>query len=481
MIKRSRKKLIRFYVLSDIVAMVSAFHLTFWLRFYSQLIPVPKGIPDFRQYLVVIPFLIVVQLFYFSYQGYYRIKLRRNRLDDLFLVVVNSTVSAFIIILIFSYLKSYQFVRFEVSHLFAFIYIPLSVTLIFSFRVLIFRIFKKVFLRRNGISRILIAGTGDLAVAVAEKLKHYAHFGIEIAGFLSTAGEDGRKEAPAGPQVLGHHDDLEAVVKKNGITDLFIALSLKEYNTIMELIEVGNNLLMDIRLVPDILQIASLKAGMEHIEGIPTINLGDIPLQGWRLILKRCFDIIVSLTGLVMVSPFLLILALLIKIDSRGPLFYSQLRVGLDGRHFRMIKFRTMIPDAEKETGAIWSPPDDQRVTRLGRILRKLSIDEMPQLINVLRGDMSLVGPRPERPEFVEKFKNDIPKYMLRHRVRTGMTGWAQVHGLRGNTPLDKRIELDIYYIQNWTFKLDLEILWRTFLKLQFIDRGPTDTGTNSK
>ncbi len=471
MIKRSRKKMIRFYSISDIAAIILGFHLTFWFRFYSGVIPSPKGIPDYRQYLIVIPFLVIVQLFYFSYQGYYRIKLRRNRLDDLFLVVVNSTVSAFIIILIFSYLKSYQFVHFEVSHLFAFIYVPLSVAFIFGFRILIFRIFKNIFLRRNGISRILIAGTGDLAVAVAEKLKHYSHFGIEVAGFLCPVkGQKEQKDIRM--RVLGHFNDLERVVKKHEITDLFIALSLKEYNTIMSLIEVANNLLIDIRLVPDILQIASLKAGMEHIEGIPTINLGDIPLQGWGLFLKRCFDILVSVVGLILLSPFFLILALLIKIDSKGPLFYSQARVGLDGRHFNMIKFRTMIPDAEKETGAVWSPPDDQRVTRVGRVLRKLSIDEMPQLINVLKGDMSLVGPRPERPEFVEKFKNDIPKYMLRHRVRTGITGWAQVHGLRGNTPLDKRIEFDIYYIQNWTFKLDLEILWRTILKFKFIDRG---------
>ena len=166
------------------------------------------------------------------------------------------------------------------------------------------------------------------------------------------------------------------------------------------------------------------------------------------------------------------LIALLLKLDSPGRFFYCQTRVGLDGRIFRMIKFRTMVRDAEKETGPIWSPRNDPRVTRVGRVLRKLSIDEVPQLINVLRGDMSLVGPRPERPELVEKFKNNIPRYMLRHRVKTGMTGWAQVHGLRGNTPLDKRIEFDIYYIQNWTFRLDLEIIFRTILKFQFIDRN---------
>jgi exopolysaccharide biosynthesis polyprenyl glycosylphosphotransferase len=240
----------------------------------------------------------------------------------------------------------------------------------------------------------------------------------------------------------------------------------------MMLIETGNNLLLDIRLVPDILQLASLKSGLEHIEGLPIINLGDIPLEGWPALSKRLFDLLVSLAALIVFLPLIALTALLLKLDSAGPVFYLQTRVGLDGRIFRMIKFRTMIKNAEKETGPIWSPSNDPRVTRVGRVLRKFSIDELPQLVNVLAGDMSLVGPRPERPELVEKFKNHIPRYMLRHRVKTGMTGWAQVHGLRGNTPLDKRIEFDIYYIQNWTLRLDLEILFRTILKFQFIDKN---------
>jgi len=240
----------------------------------------------------------------------------------------------------------------------------------------------------------------------------------------------------------------------------------------MKLIEEGNNLLVDIRLVPDILQLASLKAGLEHIEGLPIINLGDIPLEGWPALSKRLFDILIAACGLVLLLPFGALVALLLKLDSRGPVFHRQTRVGLDGRIFRMIKFRTMVRDAERETGPIWSPRNDPRVTPVGRVLRKFSIDEVPQLLNVLLGDMSLVGPRPERPELVERFKESIPRYMLRHRVKTGMTGWAQVHGLRGNTPLDKRIEFDIFYIQNWTFRLDLEIIFRTLLKFQFIDRN---------
>jgi len=463
MIKKRRKKLVYFFIISDFVSILLAFVATFWFRFYSGFFAVPKGIPTFSKYLVIIPVLIFVHVVHFSYQGYYKIRLRRNRLDDLFLVFLNTIVSVFLILLIFSYLKSYRFIDFEVSRFYLGLYVPFGIVFISGFRQLAFRLFRSIYLKRNGVSRVLVAGTGSIATLTAENLSKYSHFGIEITGFLS----DEEKE---GLNILGNYDELESIVKKYNITDLVIALHSREYETMLKLIETANNLLIEIRLVPDILQIASLKAGMEHIEGIPVINLGDIPLQGWQTLFKRLFDVLVSLIGLIAISPFLLAIAILIKLTSKGPVFYSQTRVGIDGKIFKMIKFRTMIPNAEKETGAIWSPRNDKRVTPIGKILRQFSIDELPQLINVLIGDMSLVGPRPERPELVDKFKQYIPNYMLRHSVKTGMTGWAQVHGLRGNTPLDKRIEFDIYYIQNWSFRLDLEILWRTILKFQFID-----------
>lgn len=463
MIKKRRKQLTQYHIVSDLIAILLSFNVTFWFRFHSGLISAPKGIPDYGKYIIIIPFLVLAHMIHFSYQGYYKIKLRRNRLDDLFLVLLNTIVTAFIILLIFSYLKSYQFIDFEVSHVYLLIYIPIAIFFIFCLRLLVFGAFQRTYLKKNGISRVLIAGTGDLARMTARNLKKYAHFGIEISGFLHNEKTE---------DVLGNYDDLEKIVKEYDITDLVIALPSSEYKTTLKLIETANNLLIEIRLVPDILQITSLKAGMEHIEGIPIINLGDIPLQGWQLLFKRAFDFLFSLLGIIVLSPLFFIVAFLVKATSKGPIFYIQTRIGLDGNNFRMIKFRTMVKDAEKETGAIWSPPNDERVTKVGRVLRKFSIDEIPQLINVLIGNMSLVGPRPERPELVEKFKESIPRYMLRHSVKAGMTGWAQVHGLRGNTPLDKRIEFDIYYIQNWSLRLDLQIIWRTLLKFQFIDNN---------
>ncbi len=469
MIRKRRQQLARLHVLGDAAAAAAAFFAAYGLRFHSGLLAAPKGVPSLSDYRAVLPVLLFFHLVYFSYQGFYRFKLRRNRLDDLFTMILNSAAAAFSVLLLFSYLKSYRFIGFEISHVFLAVYAPLAVLLLFLGRSLTFRLFRR--LARNGHSRVLIAGSGDLAALTAQNLSRYAHFGLEVIGFLAPADPAAASGAGASRR-LGGYDDLERVARGRGVTDLFVALPLSEYAAIMRLIEGGNNLLIDIHLVPDILQLASLKAGLEHIEGLPVINLGDTPLEGWPAVSKRMFDLLVSLCGLLLLLPFAALVALLLKIDSRGPVFYRQARLGLDGRVFRMVKFRTMVRDAERATGPIWSPRDDPRVTRVGRVLRRFSIDELPQLFNVLKGDMSLVGPRPERPELVAKFKESIPRYMLRHRVKTGMTGWAQVHGLRGNTPLDKRIEFDIFYIQNWTFRLDLEILFRTVLKLQFIDRG---------
>jgi exopolysaccharide biosynthesis polyprenyl glycosylphosphotransferase len=218
-----------------------------------------------------------------------------------------------------------------------------------------------------------------------------------------------------------------------------------------------------VKVAWDYLTHVALRAGVEDLDGIPVISLAESPIQGWNWVQKRTMDICLSASLLALAAmPFALIAAL-IKLTSKGSVFYEQERMGLDGKPFTIYKFRSMREDAEKETGPVWANPNDPRRTALGTILRRLSIDELPQLYNVLRGDMSLVGPRPERPNFVQKFKERIPQYMLRHKVKSGMTGWAQVNGWRGNTSIEKRIEHDLYYIENWTLGLDLKILWLTF------------------
>jgi Undecaprenyl-phosphate glucose phosphotransferase len=233
----------------------------------------------------------------------------------------------------------------------------------------------------------------------------------------------------------------------------------------IELIVSTSREMLDVKVVPDLLQVIALRARIEDLDGVPVINVNDPSIQGFNSILKRAIDIVISAMALLILALPLGIIALLVKLTSRGPVFYQQERMGLDGKPFTILKFRSMEDDAERETGPVWAQQDDARVTTLGRFLRRSNLDELPQLWNVLRGDMSIVGPRPERPHFVEQFKHRIPQYMLRHKVKAGLTGWAQVNGWRGNTPLEKRIEYDLYYIENWSVRLDLKIMWLTVIK----------------
>jgi Undecaprenyl-phosphate glucose phosphotransferase len=250
------------------------------------------------------------------------------------------------------------------------------------------------------------------------------------------------------------------------VDEIYVALPLEEHAKLLKLIKAVSNECLDIKVVPDLVQYASIKAGLEDLDGIPIISLNEVPLRGWNSMVKRVMDAVLGTAALALCSPFLLIFGVLIKLrGGPGPVFFRQERMSLDGKTFQMWKFRSMWDDAEKETGPVWATSDDPRRTPIGAWLRKHNLDELPQFINVVLGDMSLVGPRPERPPFVQQFKERIPQYMLRHRVKSGITGWAQVNGWRGNTSLEKRIEYDLYYIENWSLLLDVKILILTLLR----------------
>jgi Undecaprenyl-phosphate glucose phosphotransferase len=233
----------------------------------------------------------------------------------------------------------------------------------------------------------------------------------------------------------------------------------------LELLESTSREMVDVKVVPDLLQVIALRARLEDLDGVPIINVNDVPLQGVNSFIKRIIDIAISGAALAVLAIPLGLISLLVKLTSHGVVFYRQERMGLDGKSFTIVKFRSMYDDAERDTGPVWAQASDPRVTPVGRFLRRSNLDELPQLWNVLRGDMSIVGPRPERPHFVAQFKHKIPQYMLRHKVKAGLTGWAQVNGWRGNTPLEKRIEYDLYYIENWSVRLDLKIMWLTLIK----------------
>jgi Undecaprenyl-phosphate glucose phosphotransferase len=246
---------------------------------------------------------------------------------------------------------------------------------------------------------------------------------------------------------------------------VLIALPASRNRELEQLLDSLADETLDVRIVPDVLRHVTLSCDIEDFNGLPIVRLNDSPLVGWGALTKRVTDVVLSATALVVLSPLLGLLAALVKLTSPGPVLFVQERMGLDGRSFPMLKFRSMRSDAESTSGPVWAQAADNRRTAFGTLLRKTSLDELPQLYNVLRGDMALVGPRPERPVFVSQFRNQIPHYMLRHKVKAGITGWAQVNGWRGNTSLDRRIECDLFYIRNWSYALDLKILAMTLWK----------------
>jgi Undecaprenyl-phosphate glucose phosphotransferase len=262
--------------------------------------------------------------------------------------------------------------------------------------------------------------------------------------------------------VLGVYEDIQKVLAERSIDQVVLALPADAYDRMDSVIKFMGEEMVDVRVVPDLYHYMTLRAGVEDFDGLPMVRLQDSPMAGWNRVTKRTFDIAASSLMLALASPLMLLTAILIKVLTPGPIFYRQERMGFDGRCFKMLKFRTMKVNAEAQTGAVWAKEDDPRRTRLGALLRRLSIDELPQIFNVFRGDMSMVGPRPERPELISQFKKQIPRYMLRHKVKAGLTGLAQVRGFRGNTSLEKRIDSDLYYIEHWSVWLDLQILLRT-------------------
>ncbi|HET9314775.1 MAG TPA: exopolysaccharide biosynthesis polyprenyl glycosylphosphotransferase, partial [Vicinamibacteria bacterium] len=256
------------------------------------------------------------------------------------------------------------------------------------------------------------------------------------------------------------------VAMQHQVDQLYVALPLDQHAKLLKLIKNVSNECLDIKVVPDLVQYATIKAALEDLDGIPIISLNEVPLRGWNSMLKRVMDMALGGVALLFLSPVFLAIALAIKLrGGRGPVFYCQERVSVDGKAFQMWKFRSMRHDAERETGPVWAQAEDPRRTPIGIWLRRYNLDELPQLINVVLGDMSLVGPRPERPPFVRQFKERIPQYMLRHRVKSGITGWAQVNGWRGNSSIEKRIEYDLYYIENWSLLLDVKILILTLFR----------------
>jgi Undecaprenyl-phosphate glucose phosphotransferase len=473
MMRRYNRLLVACFIAGDTVLGMAAFLCAYLLRFevLDRLLPISKGTPPFGQYLRLAPFIGLLVPIAFQVQGLYRLRRGRSRVDDFFGVFVGTILAVVLGLGGTLYYQTYYTTEatkdvglYEVSQYVWLLFLVLNVGFAYAERELIREFLERRWRAGIGLKRVLIAGAGDLGRVVADKVLEHRELGFKVVGFLDDrAGGDhiGYRGIP----LLGQLAEADDIIRREGVDHLYVALPLEEHVKMLGLIEATNREGVDIHVVPDLLQFIALRARLENLDGVPIISLNDVPLRGFNSVLKRATDVSISAVALAGLSiPFALI-AWLIKRESPGPVFYTQERMGLDGKAFNVYKFRSMHIGAEDDTGPVWARDDDPRATRIGRWLRKLDFDELPQLWNVLRGDMSIVGPRPERPFFVEQFKHRIPQYMLRHKVKAGITGWAQVNGWRGNTSLEKRIEYDLYYIENWSVGLDIKIMWLTLVR----------------
>ncbi len=473
MVRRYNRLLTAFYVVSDALLAMAAFVLAYLIRFETGLIPINplKGLPEFSRYVSVLPAVGVAVPFAFYMQGIYRLRRGRSRVDDFFAVFVGSILATLLGLFGTVYFQTYfasQAMRdvgaLQVSQWAWALFLVLNVIFTYTSRELVRQALERRWRAGIGLKRILIAGAGDLGRAVADKIIEHREMGYQIVGFVDDRAS-GDHLAHRGLPLLGPLAEAATIAQREQVDHLYIALPLEEHVKMLTIVDAASRECIELKVVPDLLQFISLRARLEDLDGVPIICLNDVPLQGFNAVLKRAIDVGISAAALIMASLPMAIIAALVKLTSPGPVFYKQERMGLDGKAFDVYKFRSMIKGAEAYTGPVFADDDDPRCTVFGRILRKLDLDELPQLWNVLRGDMSLVGPRPERPYFVEQFKHRFPQYMLRHKVKAGITGWAQVNGWRGNTSIEKRIEYDLYYIGNWSLTLDLKIIWLTLMR----------------
>ncbi|HET9452174.1 MAG TPA: undecaprenyl-phosphate glucose phosphotransferase [Aggregicoccus sp.] len=448
----------RFYtsvkVVTDMAVLALAFGLAFLTRF-SSLLPY-EALPSWEDTLVSLAMVLVIFPITFNKSRLYLTNRVRTNIGEVF-EVFKATVLAALILVALTYFTRERYSRLTFAIFVAYAFIGVSVT-----RLVFRQVLAEVRRRGYNLKTILVIGGGDLGQRVIETVESHRELGFRVTGVLTRRAEKVGTQV-AGVPVLAQVADVEQVLDRHPVDQVIIALPIEDQSLVKELMEQLALRTVDVKVVPDLYQYITLCGGFEEFGGLPIINLQSAPLDGWNLVAKRAFDVTFSLIALVLAAPVMLLTALAVKLTSPGPVLYRQERMGLDGRTFHILKFRTMRIDAEQR-GATMASKHDPRRTPIGTLLRRLSIDELPQFFNVLVGDMSLVGPRPERPVFIEEFKRQIPRYHLRHMVKSGITGWAQVNGLRGQTSIQKRIEYDLYYIENWSLMMDLKILTRTAL-----------------
>ncbi len=448
---------------SDALMLAIGFVLGYIARARLPLPALPVNPPPFTSYVPMMIVHVVSILLVFYMARMYHQRRAVSRIDEGYAVAQNVSIGTFLAI-------AFETLAFKNSALeldyprgviiYAWIFgIGLTILGREAHRQIVLR------LRDLGLARdnVLIIGSGEVARTIAEKIRWSPHLGYNIVGAVNGTVGERVGDVP----IVGSTADLPDLIDRYAVDEVIIALPEASHRELVQLVSKCQRGRVNIKVYPDIFAYIAGGLTVDDLNGMPLLSVRDVALRGWKLSLKRGMDIVGAFAGLVLLSPLLVLVAILIKLESPGPVFFCQERMGLDGRRFPMIKFRTMREDSEKD-GPGWTVEGDPRVTRVGAFLRRSNLDELPNLINVLYGQMSLVGPRPEQPYYVEKFREFIPRYMERHREKSGMTGWAQVNGLRGDTSILERTKYDLWYVENWSLWLDIKIVLRTIFQTIF-------------
>ncbi len=465
MIKNNQKTLNRIHVIIDLILVVASYALAYGFRFLwlGKLLPMfyerPGSYLSFGVYMNYLWVILPGYLFILLTNGVYRPQRSTGRfLEILRIVKINVMGMIYIMALLFLVKEI------NISRWFLVIFFLLNVFLELFYRWILRKALRRMRKQGYNLKHVLLVGYSRTTEGLIDRIKSNPHWGYHVVGILDDAMEDGTRYK--GIPVIGNLSDLEKQLQENVLDEINITMKMEDYTRLAEIVAACEKSGVHTKFLPDYQDIIPTIPYMEDMEGLPVVHIRKVPLSGeWNRLIKRTMDIFIGSLALLIAAIPMLVVAIIIKCTSKGPVFYAQKRVGYHNKEFMMYKFRSMEVQEESAEKSAWTTFKDPRVTPIGKFIRKTSIDELPQIWNVLKGDMSLVGPRPERPFYVEKFKEEIPRYMVKHQVRPGMTGWAQVNGYRGDTSIRKRIDHDLYYIENWTPGFDILIMFLTVFK----------------
>ena len=458
MLREHSKFFNRLWRVVDLIWLSLCFILAYAVRF--SLFPVAaevETIPSLGRYAPNLALILGLWLVTAEFLGLYKSKRIQSPWADWRIIFTS------LVVMVFLYASvGFIFKSFDVSRLLLAIYAPLALVVLglwhFLFRIVLTRARIKGYNRRN----LLIIGAGATGRRFAFEISTHRGTGYNVVGFLDNHIENVDTPYP----ILGKVNDIRRILSTRHIDRVVVALGTADSDQLDDVVREGEYAGVEVNIIPDLFQYIHPKAKVLNLNGIPLIGVRPNPIDTWQYVyIKRAFDLLFSLGTLIFISPLILVVMFLVRLTSKGPIFFAQQRLGTHGKPFKFYKFRTMYHWAEEEGDTHWTTNHDERITWIGRFLRRTSLDELPQFWNVFKGDMSVVGPRPERPYFAHQFRDVFPGYMIRHQVKTGVTGWAQVHGLRGDTSIEDRLRFDLYYIENWSFPLDMKIIVMTLLR----------------